>query len=79
MIGIRDEYAPKFGRQTLTLWEGGFMSSFVGWAHELPKHNGFMVTLANGQKIRVDCPAPRNDANFQQVDESIRSAVGGQD
>lgn len=75
MIGIRDEYAPTFGRQNLTLWEGAFLSDYVGHAHELPRGDGFMVTTYSGRKVRVSCPAPRTAENYQAVDEAIASAV----
>lgn len=77
-IGVRDEYAPTFGRQNLTLWSGGFSSDFEGWAHELPNHNGFMVTLDHmlwSEKVRVECPSPRTDDNYEEVDEAINKAV----
>lgn len=75
MIGIRDEYAPTFGRQNLTLWDGGFLSDYVGSARELPRHDGFMVTLYSGATIRVSCPAPRTDTNFHEVDAAIAAAA----
>lgn len=76
MIGIRDEYSLTFGRQNLTLWQGAFCSEFVGSAQELPGHDGFMLTLDHADKtIRVSCPAPRTDENFEIVDETIRAAI----
>lgn len=74
-IGVRDEYAPMFGRQNLTLWSGSFYSVFEGEARELPNHNGFMVSIEYGPTIRVECPAPRTDENFEQVDAAIRDAI----
>jgi hypothetical protein len=75
-IGVRDEYEPRFGRQVLTLWEGPFCSVYDGYAVELPKHDGFMVTLdPNGEKVRVACPAPRTGENFEEVDRAIEAAV----
>lgn len=76
-IGVRDEYAPKFGRQILTLWSGAFASDFDGTAVELPKHNGFMVTVDHltwSHKFRVSCESPRNDENFERVDAAIQAA-----
>jgi len=76
VIGIRDEYAPTFGRQHLTLWSGGFMSDFEGWADELPGHNGFMVSLSYGaDTYRLECESPRDDSNWMRVDDAIRKAV----
>ena len=75
-FSVRDEYAPKFGRQRLTLWSGAFASSFAGWAVELPGHDGFMVELdySRGKK-RVTCEAPRDDDNWQRVDKAINEAA----
>jgi hypothetical protein len=77
MASIRDEYAPTFGRQHLTLWEGPFASEHVGSALELPGHDGFMVDLGNGSRVRVSCPAPRTADNFETVDAAINAAVKG--
>lgn len=77
-VSVRDEYAPKFGRQNLTLWSGAFASDFEGWAFELPNHNGFMVTLDHflwSEKFRVECESPRDDENWMRVDEAIADAV----
>lgn len=75
MIGVRDEYAPTFGRQNLTLWQGSFMSEYAGSARELPGHDGFMVTLYSGRTIRVPCSAPRTEINFEEVDAAIAAAA----
>jgi hypothetical protein len=75
MAGVRDEYAPTFGRQNLTLWQGAFLSEYAGSARELPRGGGFMVTLYGGRKIRVTCAAPRTDANFAEVDAAIIDAI----
>lgn len=73
---IRDEYAPRFGRQNLTIWSGGFASDMEGWAQELPGHDGFMVTLEFSRgNVRVECPAPRNEENFEEVDDAIAKAI----
>lgn len=77
LVGVRDEYAPRFGRQQLTLWSGGFSSDFEGFAAELPDHNGYMLRLdyvPGHPKIRVECPSPRTDANYEQVDAALRAA-----
>lgn len=75
-IGVRDEYRTTFGRQHLTLWSPPFSSTFEGWAHELPGHDGFMVTLDYSRgRIRVECEAPRDDDNWMRVDDAIREAV----
>lgn len=82
-IGVRDEYAPKFGRQTLTLWSGAFSSGYEGSAIELPGHNGYMVSVYRGlgetQRVRVECPSPRTDQNYEQVDDAIQAAYDSMD
>lgn len=77
MIGVTDNYAPPFGRQELNLWTGAFMSEHVGFAWELPKHNGYMVRAnANTDlKLKVSCPAPRTDENYEIVDAALEKAV----
>lgn len=72
---IRDEYAPKFGRQRLTLWGGSFASDHYGDALELPKRDGYMVTLYDGRKVRVTCETPRTEENYLSVDAAISEAV----
>ena len=73
---VRDEYAPRFGRQRLTLWSGAFASTFEGWATELPGHDGFMVELDYFRgKVRVACEAPRNDDNWMRVDDALNAAA----
>lgn len=75
-IGV-SEQSPEFGLQTITLWSGAFMSEFEGRGRELPKHDGFMVEFAflpGSPKVRVECPAPRNDENYEQVDAAIQAA-----
>jgi hypothetical protein len=77
-FGVRDEYAPRFGRQVLTVWSGGFMSDYEGQAHELPRHDGFMVTLDHftwSESVRVSCESPRTDENYARVDAAISVAV----
>jgi hypothetical protein len=74
-IGVRDEYAPKFGRQCLTLWSGVFLSDFEGTATELPGHDGFMISTEYHGDVRVSCPSPRTDKNYLQVDEALEAAV----
>ena len=73
--GIRDEYRKQFGRQTLTVWSGAYCSDYEGTALELPNHNGFMLSL-DSRQVRVSCPSPRTESNFNQVDEAIRKAIG---
>lgn len=78
--GIRDEYAPRFGRQVLTIWSGAFSDSFEGEAVELPKHNGYMVRTAGfmgigSKSVRVKCPSPRTSENYDTVDTALNVAM----
>jgi hypothetical protein len=74
MIHVRDEYAPMFGRQRLTLWSGAFASDYRGHATELPNGGGFMVTIGT-RKLRVKCASPRTDLNYAAVDAAIQLAI----
>lgn len=72
---IRDEYAPLFGRERLTLWSGAFASTFEGHAWELPNHDGYMVTLDYLGSVRVECETPRTDENYDRVDAALSAAA----
>lgn len=72
---IRDEYEPQFGRQRLTLWSGAFASIYEGQALELPGHNGYMVSMYDGRKLRVLCESPRSGDNYSRVDAAISDAL----
>lgn len=74
---IRDEYAPRFGRERLTLWSGAFASTFEGTAWELPNHDGYMVTLDYLGSVRVACESPRTDENYSRVDDALNRAAQG--
>lgn len=75
MVSIRDEYAPRFGRQVLTLWSPPFASTYEGEAVELPRHDGYMVTAFDGHtRVRVTCEAPRTDENWMRVDDALAEA-----
>jgi hypothetical protein len=74
VIAVKDEYRPRFGRQLLSLWSGPFASEYEGFATELPKHDGFMLDIPYQIKVRVECPAPRTQENYEQVDAAIDAA-----
>lgn len=69
------EYNSTHKRERLQLWEGDWFSSHAGVAFSLPKGDGYMITTYNGDKVRVSCPTPRNDANYLKVDEAINKAL----
>lgn len=72
---IRSEYTSRFGREELTLWSGPFAEQYEGYALELPRHDGYMVTLYSGRKVRVASESPRTDDNYRAVDAAILAAV----
>ena len=74
-MGVRSEYRSTFGREHLTVWEGPFASEFVADAWELPGHDGYMVDVLYGPKVRVSTETPRTDENFMRVDAAILSAI----
>jgi hypothetical protein len=78
-ISVRDEYAPRFGRQALTLWSGAFAEDYEGEALELPRHDGFMVHLDDGRTFRVTCESPRTEDNYLRVDAAIATSVENPD
>lgn len=69
------EYNVNHKRHRLTLWSGAFASQREGEAYSLPKNDGYMVSLEYGDKVRVTCPAPRDDENYVEVDEAINKAL----
>lgn len=73
---IRDyDYSETHKRERLTIWSGSFMSDREGEAYTLPKGDGYMIRLEYGDKVRVTCPTPRNDATYNEVDAAINKAL----
>lgn len=73
--GVIVDEKKEFGRQLLTLWTGTFSDQYEGHAVELPRHDGFMVHLDYQDSLRVTCPAPRDETNYQEVDAAINEAL----
>lgn len=69
------DYTATHKRERLTIWSGPFYSVFEGQAYTLPKRDGYMVGTYNGDRIRVSCPTPRTDDNWQQIDAAIGAAL----
>jgi hypothetical protein len=69
------EYNLTHKRHRLTIWSGSFMSDRDGEAYSLPNGNGYMVSLEYGDKVRVECPAPRTSENYNEVDKAINDAL----
>lgn len=74
--GVATDYEWAGKRDRLVVWSGSFMSTFEAEGIELPKVDGYMLTTYNdGDKVRVTCPAPRNESNFHEVDAAINAAM----
>jgi hypothetical protein len=69
------DYNSTHKRKRLTLWSGSFMSDYEGEALSLPKGDGYMVNLGYGDKVRVECPVERTDANYQEQDKAFNDAL----
>lgn len=74
MIAVRSD-GSRFGREVLSLWSGPFASQWEGSAFELPRHDGYVVTLYDGRQVRVSCQSPRTDESYAAVDDAIRAAI----
>lgn len=74
-VASDDDYTATHKRERLVIWSGPFMSNYEGEAFTLPGGDGYMVTTYGGDKVRVECPTPRTDANFQAVDDAISSSL----
>jgi hypothetical protein len=69
------DYNQTHKRERLTVWSGPFASVLEAAALSLPKGNGYMLTTYHGEKIRVECPTPRTDENYQEIDKAISDAL----
>ena len=76
-MGVRTEYEMNSSRKRdyLTVWSGSFFSVYEAIGVSLPKNNGYMLTTYNGDRVKVACPAPRNESNYIEVDEAITKAL----
>lgn len=74
-IAIDYDYSATHKRQRLTVWSGPFASVWEADALSLPKNDGYMLTTYTGNKVRVTCPAPRDDENYREVDRAISDAL----
>jgi hypothetical protein len=74
---IATDYDRNEGRKRdyLTVWSGGFLSDYEASGVSLPRGDGYMLTLAYGGKVRVTCPTPRNEDNWQAVDAAVSAAL----
>ena len=76
-MGVRTEYEMNSVRKRdyLTVWSGSFFSVYEATGVSLPKMNGYMLTTYNDDRVKVTCPAPRNESNYLEVDEAISKAL----
>lgn len=76
MYGVRTEYEKNEGkkRDYLTVWSGPFFSVWEADGVSLPS-GGYMLTTYNDTKVRVECPSPRTEDNYKQVDQAISEAL----
>jgi hypothetical protein len=75
--GVRTEYDRNEGRKRdhLTVWSGPWYSVYEAAGVSLPRGDGYMLTTYNGKKVRVTCPTPRTDENYQQIDAAVSAAL----
>lgn len=69
------DYNATHKRKRFTIWSGPFASVREGEAYSLPKGDGYMVTLEYGDKVRVECPVERTDANYVEQDKAFNDAL----
>ena len=69
------DYSATHARDRITVWSGALYSVFEADGLSLPSGAGYMLTTYQGDKVRVECPAPRDGDNFSEVDRLIGSAL----
>jgi hypothetical protein len=74
-ITVDYDYTVTHKREFIRVWSPPFFSVFEADGYTLPKGDGYMLTTYNGDKVRVSCPTPRNDANWMAVDQAISDAL----
>ena len=67
------EYNASHRRDRVDVWSGGFMSDHEATGYSCG--DGYMLHLDYGGKVRVQCPIPRNDVNYIEVDAAINAAM----
>ena len=68
------EYNKTHKRDRITVWSGQFCDTWEASGFSLP-NGGYMLTTFNGDKIKVECPNPRTEANYQEVDAAVCTAM----
>lgn len=68
------DYSATHKRERLTVWSGAFASQYEAVAYSLPKGDGYMLRLWD-KRIRVECPTPRDDTTYEEIDRAINAAL----
>lgn len=69
------EYRVSHKRDRIVVWSGPFYSTFEAEGYSLPNGAGYMLTTYNGDKVRVECPSPREQDNYEEADLLIAAAL----
>lgn len=72
------EYSATHKTDRITVWSGTFASTFKAEGVSRPRNaarSGYTLTTYNGDRVSVDCPTPRNEANYQAVDRLVSRAL----
>ena len=69
------EYNATHKRDCITVWSGAFCSDFEASGLALPGNAGYMLNLYYGGKVRVECPCPRTELNYLEVDAAVCDAM----
>jgi len=75
LYGVAAAYRKMFGREVIEVWTGPFMLTWEAEGVALPKGDGYMLKTYAGHKVRVTCPSPRTDDNYEEVDRAINDAL----
>ena len=74
-VATNYEYNKTHKRDAITVWSGPFCQEFEASGIALPGNRGYMLTLYGGKKLRVECPCPRTEENYAEVDAAIDAAM----
>lgn len=74
-FGVATDYDYTGKRDKVIVWSGSFMGTFEAEGLSLPKGDGYMLTTYNGDKVRVECPTPRETENYEEIDAKINAAL----
>jgi hypothetical protein len=68
------EYNKTHKRDRITVWSGQFCDTWEASGLSLPS-GGYMLVTFTGDKLKVKCPSPRTDANYQEVDAAVSDVM----